>query len=136
MAEPRTLFEKIWARRRVLERPDGQTLLYVDTHLVHDGSAPLFQTLRNRGVAVRVPSRTFATPDHYVLTNTRRVTEIPDPERLGMVEQLIANTKEAGVTMFGLDDPRPAPPDTPSNTPAARSAGCPWRAASRSATCR
>lgn len=103
---PRTLFEKVWARHRVLERPDGQTLLYVDCHLVHDGSAPAFQNLANRGVKVRMPGRTFATPDHYVLTNTREVSEIPDPERRGMVEQLTANTKAAGIKLFGLDDPQ------------------------------
>jgi 3-isopropylmalate/(R)-2-methylmalate dehydratase large subunit len=105
-AAPRTLFEKIWSRHRVLERPDGQTLLYVDCHLVHDGSAPAFDRLRDRGIGVRAPHRTFATPDHYVLTDTRDVAEIPDPERRGMVEQLTRNTAEAGVTMFGLDDPR------------------------------
>jgi 3-isopropylmalate/(R)-2-methylmalate dehydratase large subunit len=103
---PRTLFEKIWSRHRVLERPDGQTLLYVDCHLVHDGSAPAFQNLQNRGVKVRVPSRTFATPDHYVLTDTRLIAEIPDPEKRGMVEQLVVNTAAAGIKMFGLDDPQ------------------------------
>jgi|SRR5579859_1419339 len=105
-AAPRTLFEKVWSRHRVLERPDGQTLLYVDCHLVHDGSAPAFQNLRNRGLKVRVPGRTFATPDHYVLTSTRAVGEIPDPEKRGMVEQLTVNAAEAGIRMFGLDDPR------------------------------
>jgi 3-isopropylmalate/(R)-2-methylmalate dehydratase large subunit len=103
---PRTLFEKLWSRHRVLERPDGQTLLYVDCHLIHDGSAPAFQNLNNRGIKVRVPGRTFATPDHYVLTDTRKIAEIPDPERRGMVEQLAANTAAAGIKMFGLDDPQ------------------------------
>ena len=103
---PRTLFEKVWSRHRVLERPDGQTLLYVDCHLIHDGSAPAFQNLNNRGVKVRVPGRTFATPDHYVLTDTRKIAEIPDPERRGMVEQLVANTAAAGIKLFGLDDPQ------------------------------
>jgi len=103
---PRTLFEKVWSRHRVLERPDGQTLLYVDCHLIHDGSAPAFQNLAGRGVKVRVPGRTFATPDHYVLTDTRRIDEIPDPERRGMVEQLAVNTAAAGIKMFGLDDPQ------------------------------
>lgn len=103
---PRTLFEKIWDRHRVLERDDGQTLLYVDRHLIHDGSEPAFTRLRKRGVGVRAPARTFATPDHYVLTDGRSVPDIPDPERRAMVEKLIANTREAGITMFGLDDPR------------------------------
>ena len=103
---PRTLFEKIWSRHQVLERPDGQTLLYVDCHLIHDGSAPAFQKLRERGLDVRAPSRTFATPDHYVLTDTREIGEIPDPERRGMVEQLVENTARTGITMFKLNDPR------------------------------
>jgi 3-isopropylmalate/(R)-2-methylmalate dehydratase large subunit len=101
-----TLFEKIWSRHRVLERPDGQTLLYVDCHLVHDGSAPAFRRLRERGVGVRVPRRTFATPDHYVLTSTRDVGAILDPERRSMVEQLTRNAAESGMTLFGLDDAR------------------------------
>ena len=105
-ATARTLFDKIWTRHRVLERPDGQTLLYVDCHLVHDGSAPAFQKLHERNLPVRAPGRTFATPDHYVLTSTRDVDEIPNPELRGMVTQLKANTAAAGVTMFGLDDPR------------------------------
>jgi 3-isopropylmalate/(R)-2-methylmalate dehydratase large subunit len=102
---PQTLFEKVWTPHRVIERPDGQTLLYVDCHLVHDGSAAAFARLRERGLKLRAPGRTFATPDHYVLTNTRNIAEIPDPERRAMVEQLVRNTAESGVKMFGLDDP-------------------------------
>jgi 3-isopropylmalate/(R)-2-methylmalate dehydratase large subunit len=73
---PRTLFSKIWDRHRVVEREDGQTLLYVDRHLVHDGSAPAFQILRDRGLTLHAPGRVFATPDHYVPTDTRDVAAI------------------------------------------------------------
>jgi 3-isopropylmalate/(R)-2-methylmalate dehydratase large subunit len=104
--QARTLFEKIWARHRVLERPDGQTLLYVDCHLVHDGSEPAFKRLRDRGLRLRAPGRTFATPDHYVLTSTRDVTEIHDPEKRAMVESLTRNAAEAGITLFGITDKR------------------------------
>lgn len=104
--QARTLFEKIWARHRVLERPDGQTLLYVDCHLVHDGSEPAFKRLRDRGLRLRAPGRTFATPDHYVLTSTRDVTEIHDPEKRAMVESLTRNAAEAGIALFGITDKR------------------------------
>ena len=106
MVDSLTMFDKIWSRHRVLERPDGQTLLYVDCHLVHDGSAPAFQALQRRGLRVRSPERSFATPDHYVLTSSRRTDAILDAERRGMVEQLTVNTAREGVTLFGLDDPR------------------------------
>ena len=38
MSQPATMFEKIWQRHVVVDRPDGYTLLYVDRHLMHDGS--------------------------------------------------------------------------------------------------
>jgi 3-isopropylmalate/(R)-2-methylmalate dehydratase large subunit len=104
--EPRTMFAKIWDRHRVLERPDGQTLLYVDTHLIHDGTAAAFKRLKKRGVPVHAPNRTFATPDHYVLSSTKRIDVIPNPEKRGMIEKLVANATENGITLFGLGDPR------------------------------
>ena len=104
--QPLTLFEKIWSRHRIIEREDGQTLLFVDRHLVHDGSARAFEVLRDRGIKLRSPERTFATPDHYVPTDSRDVAAIGDPERRHLVEALIANTAAAGVQLFGLGDPR------------------------------
>ena len=101
----RTLFEKIWSRHRVVEREDGQTLLYVDRHLLHDGGATAFDALRKRGLKPRAPERVFATPDHYVPTDTRKVEEIRDPRHRDLVEQLARNTAEAGIRMFGLSDP-------------------------------
>ena len=102
---PRTLFEKIWSRHRVVEREDGQTLLYVDRHLLHDGGATAFDTLRKRGLKPRAPGRTFATPDHYVPTDSRTVEAIRDPRHRELVEKLARNTTEAGIRMFGLGDP-------------------------------
>jgi 3-isopropylmalate/(R)-2-methylmalate dehydratase large subunit len=103
-SDPRTMFEKIWARHRVLEREDGQTLLYVDRHLVHDGSAPAFEMLRQRGIAPRAPDRIFATPDHYVPTDTRDLQAIANAEHRGMVEALERNAAESGFRLFGLKD--------------------------------
>ena len=102
---PRTLFEKIWSRHRVVERDDGQTLLYVDRHLLHDGGATAFDVLRKRGMTPRAPERVFATPDHYVATDGRTIEGIRDPRHREMVEKLARNTAEAGIRMFGLGDP-------------------------------
>jgi 3-isopropylmalate/(R)-2-methylmalate dehydratase large subunit len=102
---PRTMFEKIWSRHQVLEREDGQTLLYVDRHLLHDGGATAFDMLRKRGLKPRAPERVFATPDHYVATDSRRLEEIQDPRHREMVEKLARNTAEHGIRMFGLGGP-------------------------------
>ncbi len=101
---PRTMFDKIWSRHRVLEREDGQTLLYVDHHLIHDGTAPAFEMLKKRGIAPRAPERIFATPDHYVPTDTRQTDAIENPEYRGMVESLALNTATHGIRHFGLKD--------------------------------
>jgi 3-isopropylmalate/(R)-2-methylmalate dehydratase large subunit len=99
------MFEKIWSRHRVTEREDGQTLLYVGRHLLHDGGATAFDVLRKRGLKPRAPDRIFATPDHYVSTASRKVEEIEDPRHREMVEKLARNTAEHGIRQFGLGDP-------------------------------
>ena len=88
-----------------MEREDGQTLLYVGRHLLHDGGATAFDVLRKRGLKPRAPDRIFATPDHYVSTASRKVEEIEDPRHREMVEKLARNTAEHGIREFGLGDP-------------------------------
>ena len=100
------MFEKIWTGHRILERSDGQTLLYIDRHLIHDGYAPAFEFLMARGLKPHAPSQIFATPDHYVPTDTRDASQIPDAERRYMVESLTQYTSDFGVQMFGLNDQR------------------------------
>jgi 3-isopropylmalate/(R)-2-methylmalate dehydratase large subunit len=106
MSAPATLFEKIWSSHRVLERDDGQTLLYVDRLLLHDGSAPAFEMLRQRGLAPRSPGRCFATPDHYVPTDTRDPASMRDAEKSAMSDALARNAGAHRIVFFGLDDPR------------------------------
>ena len=105
-SEPQTLFEKIWSTHRIMEREDGQVLLYIDSHLVQDGSAPAFEMLRRRGLAPRAPHRTFATPDHYVPTDSRDLNAMPDPEKRAMAQALMDDAARAGIPVFGLDDAR------------------------------
>ncbi|PSL84482.1 3-isopropylmalate dehydratase large subunit [Variovorax sp. WS11] len=103
---PRTLFDKIWAQHVVMQRDDGQSLLYVDRHLVQDGSAPAFQMLRQRGLPVRRPDLAFATPDHYVPTASRDLARIADPEKRAMAQALADDCAASGIRFFGLDDAR------------------------------
>jgi len=107
MAEvPRTLFDKIWRRHVVQERDDGRTLLYVDRHLLQDGSAPAFAMLRQRGLVPRSRERSFATPDHYIPTHSRSLADVRDPEAAMMAQALADDTAAAGIPMFGVDDSR------------------------------
>jgi len=106
MAEPATMFDKIWSQHVIETRADGATLLHIDRHLVHDGSGNAFRMLKQRNLALRRPDRTFATPDHYVSTLGRDLSAINEPSRRAMVEDLEANARANGVTLFGLKDRR------------------------------
>ena len=48
-----TLYEKIWNAHEVARGPGGRTLLYIDRHLLHDGSFHAFEALRHAGRSVR-----------------------------------------------------------------------------------
>jgi 3-isopropylmalate/(R)-2-methylmalate dehydratase large subunit len=106
MAERRTMFEKIWNRHVVVDRKDGYSLLYVDRHLMHDGSAAGFARLRERKIALRRPDRCFVTPDHFVPSDSRSVADISDPDHRRMVEQTGENAAQAGIVVFYLGDQR------------------------------
>ncbi len=100
------MFEKIWSRHAVVARDDGQTLLYIDRHMMHEGSFHAFDMLYKRGLDVRRPDRNFASPDHYAATTGRGVSAIADPSRRRMVEELERNASAARITLFGIDDDR------------------------------
>jgi 3-isopropylmalate/(R)-2-methylmalate dehydratase large subunit len=103
-----TLYEKIWARHAVAEGSGGRSLLYVDRHLMHDGSFHAFAALAASGRKLRRPDACYATPDHYVPTRGRTASaaDIADPIVRERVERLATNTREHKVTLFGYDDPR------------------------------
>jgi len=107
--QPQTMLDRIWARHEVVAGGSGansQSLLYVDRHLLQDGSAPAFEMLRRRGIAPRMPERAVATPDHYIPTDSRDLATLADPERRAMAAALEHDAKTAGIRFFGLDDPR------------------------------
>jgi 3-isopropylmalate/(R)-2-methylmalate dehydratase large subunit len=100
---PRTIIDKIWDAHAIATREDGQTLLWIDRHLLHEGSFHAFDQVRRRGAKVARPDLTFGVADHYVPTRNREAIA-PDIRR--MVDQLVENTTEHGIALFGLDDPR------------------------------
>jgi 3-isopropylmalate/(R)-2-methylmalate dehydratase large subunit len=98
------MFEKIWARHVVAEGPGGHVLLYVDRHLLHEGTTAAFGRLARSGRRVRRPDLSFATADHYVLTSPG--TPTADDEIRSMVQALDRHTSEQRIVYFGVGDPR------------------------------
>ncbi|HVY99697.1 MAG TPA: 3-isopropylmalate dehydratase large subunit [Dongiaceae bacterium] len=101
-----SMFDKIWSRHSVATRSDGQVLVYVDHLLIHDGYAPAFDVLRERGLRVRHPERSTAVPDHYIPTTSRDLGSIADPEKRAMVMSMKRDVEEHGIQLFPLGDPR------------------------------
>ena len=52
MSEPLTLFDKLWAAHEIVRRDDGEALLWIDRHYVHEGSFNAFGQLKARGARV------------------------------------------------------------------------------------
>ena len=105
MNEPQTLVDKLWSAHEIVRREDGESLLWVDRHYVHEGSFHAFGKLAERGVPVAEPGLTFGVADHYVPTRGSR-TNIANPELARMVRQVEENTARHNVKLFGLGDPR------------------------------
>ena len=99
----RTLFDKLWDAHVITVREDGETLLWVDRHFVHEGSHHAFRKLDERAASVAEPALTFGIADHYVPTRGRPL--ITDPEVAGMVDRLSANAAKHSFKLFGLNDP-------------------------------
>src|SRR6202161_2281125 len=105
MAQPRTMYDKIWDDH-VIETSGGTSLIYVDRHLVHEVTSPqAFEGLRLSGRKVRAPEKTLAVVDHNIQT-TDRSGGIADPESRLQVEQLAENAREFGIEYYDEFDHR------------------------------
>ncbi len=102
--KPATLVDKIWNAHVILEREDGQTLIAVDRHYVHEGSHHGFAQVRARGARPARADLTFGFADHYAAT--RPESALGAPEAAEMVKRFSANVAEFGIESYGVGDPR------------------------------
>ena len=103
--QPQTLFEKVWNAHVVAQDAGAPAVLYVDAHLVHEVTSPqAFAMLRERGLPVRRPDRTFATMDHAIPTRNVDITLWPS-DAATQVRTLRENCQDFGVTLFDIDGP-------------------------------
>jgi 3-isopropylmalate/(R)-2-methylmalate dehydratase large subunit len=99
---PRTLYEKIWEAHVVREEPGKPSLIYIDRHLVHEGTSPqAFAGIKAAGRKVRRPELAFAVMDHSVSTKNR-AAPVVDPDARAQFEALERNCKEWGVNLFDM----------------------------------
>jgi 3-isopropylmalate/(R)-2-methylmalate dehydratase large subunit len=100
---PTTLYQKIWDAHLVHEEPGQPAVIYIDRHLIHEGTSPqAFAGLRAEGRKVRRPDLTFAVMDHSVST-TDRTLPILDQDAKLQFEALEKNCRETGVRLFDMN---------------------------------
>ncbi|WP_067111208.1 3-isopropylmalate dehydratase large subunit [Sphingopyxis granuli] len=108
MIAPRTLYDKIWDAHVVAE-DDGETLLYIDLHLLHEVTSPqAFSALAAAGRPVRRPALALALSDHNVPTEGQAggPAAVADGQARAQIEALSDNCARFGVEQFAMGDPR------------------------------
>ena len=103
---PRTLFEKIWDQHVVMPRSTGPSLLYIDRHIIHEGSFHAFKDLRARGLTIRNPKQVFGVADHYVPTTSRDPNDAITSEIKEVILKFDDNMKWSGAHYFSIKDPQ------------------------------
>src|ERR1700738_2026912 len=103
MAQPRTLFDKIWDSHVITPQGEGTYLIYIDLHLIHEVTTPqAFEGLRAAGRKVRRPDATIAVCDHNIPTSNRSAG-IDEPESKLQVDTLEQNVRDFGVPYFPIN---------------------------------
>lgn len=98
----KTLFDKVWDSHVVKHLDDGPDVFFIDRHLIHEVTSPVaFLGLKKRGVGVLYPDRIIATADHNTPTINQHLP-VKDPLSANQLKALDDNTKEYGITLYGL----------------------------------
>ena len=99
----KSLFEKVWDAHCIRQLATGQTQLLIGTHLIHEVTSPqAFAMLRELGLPVRYPHRTFATVDHIIPTDDQS-RPLADDLAEAMMSELERNCRDYGIQFFGPD---------------------------------
>jgi 3-isopropylmalate/(R)-2-methylmalate dehydratase large subunit len=105
----KTLYDKIWDAHVVANDPNGESIIYIDLHLIHEVTSPqAFSGLRVAHRPVRRPDLTLAVADHNIPTigQAKGVDAVEDPEARLQLQTLARNVKDAGIEFFPMGDVR------------------------------
>ena len=102
MSATKTLFDKVWDSHVVHQIENGPDVLFIDRHMVHEVTSPVaFLGLKNRGIRVMHPEKTFATADHNTPTINQHLP-VADPLSANQLRMLEENANEYGISYWGL----------------------------------
>jgi 3-isopropylmalate/(R)-2-methylmalate dehydratase large subunit len=93
----KNLYDKVFERHAARKLDSGQYQLLMGLHLIHEVTSPqAFAMLRERGLKVAHPERTFATCDHIIPTHNQ-LRPFKDDLAEQMLVELEKNCAEYGI---------------------------------------
>jgi 3-isopropylmalate/(R)-2-methylmalate dehydratase large subunit len=106
LADPQTLFEKIWTAHLIADLVGDTGLIAIDRIFLHErtGAAAL-RSMAEAGRTVMDPARVFAVMDHIVDTRPGRSDQTPMDGGQAFITETRAACKAAGITLFDVNDP-------------------------------
>ncbi|MEM8986419.1 MAG: 3-isopropylmalate dehydratase large subunit [Pseudomonadota bacterium] len=104
-----TLYDKIFKGHAVEMGENGDAILYIDLHLIHEVTTPqAFEGLAMASRKVRRPDLTLAVADHNVPTQGHNLglDGVTDPEAKLQLETLAKNVAAHGIEFYDMGDAR------------------------------
>ena len=102
-----TLFDKLWQEHLVEAQDGGADLIYIDRIFLHERTGSIaLSSLQAEGRAVFCPEQVFCCMDHIVDTYPDRTDETTMPSGRDFIVATREGAREAGITLFDIDDPR------------------------------
>jgi 3-isopropylmalate/(R)-2-methylmalate dehydratase large subunit len=99
----RNLLNKVWENHKITTLPTGQDQLFISLHLIHEVTSPqAFGMLKEKGLPVLYPERTFGTVDHIIPTDSHQ-RPFNDVLAEKMICALEESTFENKIVYFGPD---------------------------------
>lgn len=96
----KNLFQKVWDDHAVRQLDSGQYQVFMALHLIHEVTSPqAFGMLKDKGLKVAYPNRTYATVDHIIPTDNQ-ARPLEDDMAEKMIQVLSDASAENGIEFF------------------------------------
>ena len=102
-----TIYDKLWNEHLIRSYDDGDSLIYIDRHFLHEVTSPqAFEGLKKKSLKPWRISANIATPDHNVPTtrdNKFSIESIEDNISKLQVVELDKNCNDFGIKQFNIN---------------------------------
>ena len=102
-----TIYDKLWNEHLIRSYDDGDSLIYIDRHFLHEVTSPqAFEGLKKKSLKPWRINANIATPDHYVPTtrdNKFSIESIEDNISKLQVVELDKNCNDFGIKQFNIN---------------------------------